>query len=70
LNGKLMRHRSKSPQRVVTELVDLARRYAVLDFAIVDNIIDLGYFETVLPRVAHARRLHLRLFCRPRPTSR
>jgi ribosomal peptide maturation radical SAM protein 1 len=52
LNGLDMRYRSKSPQRVLDELSTLASRHAVLDFTAVDNIIDLEYFRSVLPRLA------------------
>lgn len=51
LNGTSMAFRSKSPARVVEELTTLARRYRQLDFQIVDNILDLGYFRDVLPRL-------------------
>jgi len=61
LNGQLMRHRSKSADRVVAELTALADRHAVLDFTAVDNILDLGYFASVLPQLA-ARGLDLAIF--------
>jgi len=46
-----MAFRSKSPDRVVEEVTTLARRHGVLDFDVVDNIIDLDYLRTVLPRL-------------------
>lgn len=49
LNGQTMAHRSKSPQRLVDEAVTLARRHRVLDFTVVDNILDQGFFHSVLP---------------------
>lgn len=61
LNGSFMEFRSKSPDRFHDELVELARRYQVLDFMVVDNILDMGYFDTVLRRLAesdHQLRLH------------
>lgn len=61
LNGQTMAHRSKSPARVVAELETLARRHQVLDFAVVDNILDQGYFTSVLPALRD-RGFDLRLF--------
>jgi len=61
LNGSFMEFRSKSPERFHDELIELARRYQVLDFMVVDNILDMGYFDTVLRRLAesdHQLRLH------------
>lgn len=54
LNGATMRFRSKSPGRVVEEVRELARRYECLDFYVVDNIIDMDYFQTVLPALRDA----------------
>jgi ribosomal peptide maturation radical SAM protein 1 len=54
LNGSVMDYRSKSPERFYEEIVALAERYQVLDFIVVDNILDMGYFGTVLPRLAEA----------------
>jgi ribosomal peptide maturation radical SAM protein 1 len=51
VNGTSMAFRSKSPDRVVEEVTTLARRHGVLDFDVVDNIIDLDYLRTVLPRL-------------------
>lgn len=55
LNGTTMKFRSKSPGRVREELLELARRHEVLDFTAVDNIIDMGYFGTLLPELASSR---------------
>lgn len=60
LNGSSMAFRSKSPERVLTELHELEERYHISDFEIVDNILDMGYFKSVLPSLAqeaHPRRL-------------
>lgn len=54
LNGQLLKHRSKSGDRVVAELTTLAERHAVLDFTVVDNILDRAYFATVLPALARS----------------
>lgn len=61
LNGQSMAHRSKQPQRVLDELRTLAARHQVLDFAVVDNIVDLDYFRSVLPALA-ASGIDWRLF--------
>ncbi|WP_199740376.1 RiPP maturation radical SAM C-methyltransferase [Saccharopolyspora rhizosphaerae] len=51
LNGSFLQFRSKSPQRFHDELLDLVARHQVLDVYLVDNILDMAYFETVLPRL-------------------
>jgi ribosomal peptide maturation radical SAM protein 1 len=51
LNGSFMQFRSKSPERFFDELVDLATKHQVLDFYVVDNIIDMAYLRSVLPRI-------------------
>jgi ribosomal peptide maturation radical SAM protein 1 len=61
LNGSSMRFRARSPERVLDDIVELARRYQVLDLHAVDNIIDHGYFATLLPQLA-ARGLDVHLF--------
>jgi ribosomal peptide maturation radical SAM protein 1 len=52
LNGSSLGFRSKSPDRAVTEFHTLEERYGISDFEVVDNILDMGYFGTVLPRLA------------------
>jgi magnesium-protoporphyrin IX monomethyl ester (oxidative) cyclase len=52
LNGGGMSFRSKSPSRVEKEFAQLRRRYNVAQFEVVDNILDMKYFETLLPRMA------------------
>ena len=61
LNGKTMSFRSKSPARALDELVWLSSRYPGSDIQVVDNILDLGYFKTLLPELA-ARGLRFDLF--------
>jgi ribosomal peptide maturation radical SAM protein 1 len=61
LNGSSMQFRSKPHGDFVTEVLDLARRHQVLDFIVVDNILDPAWFGTALPRLAAAGydlRLH------------
>jgi ribosomal peptide maturation radical SAM protein 1 len=54
LNGSFMEFRSKSPRRLFDEIVWLAGRYQMLDFFVVDNILDMHYVRTLLPRLAEA----------------
>jgi ribosomal peptide maturation radical SAM protein 1 len=51
LNGGGMKFRSKKADRVVAEMESLAESSGVTEFEVVDNILDMGYFETVLPRL-------------------
>lgn len=62
LNGATMEFRSKHPDSVAEELHHLMDRYGVLDFFAVDNILDLGYLETALPRVEQMRTDHSLFF--------
>jgi ribosomal peptide maturation radical SAM protein 1 len=52
LNGAGMVYRSKSPDRVIDELHELTRRYGIRSVQYVDNILDMSFFKTVLPRLA------------------
>ena len=52
LNGHGMTYRSKSPERVLTDLSELERRYGLRSIQFVDNILDMSFFKTVLPRLA------------------
>jgi ribosomal peptide maturation radical SAM protein 1 len=61
LNGTSMAFRSKSAGRARAELGALARRHAGCDVQVVDNILDLAYFEDLLPGLAEDR-LGLDLF--------
>jgi ribosomal peptide maturation radical SAM protein 1 len=54
LNGSFMQFRSKSPDVFYNELIALIERHQVLDLIAVDNILDMGYFTSVLPRVIGA----------------
>ncbi len=51
LNGKGMGYRSKSADRVVTEMEHLVERYGVEGLMVADNILDMRHFQTVLPRL-------------------
>lgn len=52
LNGSGMAFRAKSPERVIAEFDELSERYNLRSFEPVDNILDLGYLNTVLPHLA------------------
>ncbi|HYV10320.1 MAG TPA: RiPP maturation radical SAM C-methyltransferase [Pyrinomonadaceae bacterium] len=52
LNGAGMKYRLKSPERVLDELAELKRLYGIGSIQFVDNILDMSYFKTVLPRLA------------------
>ncbi len=54
LNGQGMGFRSKSPERAHEQMTELVRRYKVPRVAVVDNIMDMGYFKSLLPRLAEA----------------
>ena len=51
-----MSFRSKSPERVLAEIEELEERYGVSNFEVVDNILDMSYFKTLLPRLAVENR--------------
>ncbi len=51
LNGAGMKYRSKSPERFLSELAELSRRYGMRSFQFVDNILDMKYLETVVPEL-------------------
>lgn len=61
LNGTTMAYRSKSPGRALEEMIALKTRYPDCDLQVVDNILDMGYFKTLLPEVAR-RKLDFGLF--------
>jgi ribosomal peptide maturation radical SAM protein 1 len=51
LNGLGMAFRSKSADRVLDEIHLLRDRYGAVGFSVVDNILDMRYFRTLLPRM-------------------
>ncbi|WP_103536024.1 RiPP maturation radical SAM C-methyltransferase [Streptomyces sp. SM11] len=64
LNGSFMQFRSKSPDVFYDEIMGLAREHRVLDMYVVDNILDMGYLATVLPRIidsGYDLRLHIEI---------
>jgi ribosomal peptide maturation radical SAM protein 1 len=54
LNGTIMRFRSKSPQRILDELAQQARRYRSCHFQAVDNILDMAYFKQLFPKLVES----------------
>jgi len=54
LNGEGMQYRKKSPERVLNELSELKRLYGIGNIQFVDNILDMSFFKTVLPKLAAA----------------
>ncbi|WP_063792479.1 RiPP maturation radical SAM C-methyltransferase [Streptomyces atriruber] len=54
LNGSFMEFRSKSPDRFVDELLAMTERYQVLNVAVADNILDMNYLRSMVPRLAEA----------------
>ncbi|MDP4501074.1 RiPP maturation radical SAM C-methyltransferase [Nonomuraea turcica] len=61
LNGSAMTFRSKPPEVFTRELEYLARRHKVMDFFVVDNILDMQYLNTAVREIAegdHDYRIH------------
>ncbi|BCJ66707.1 RiPP maturation radical SAM C-methyltransferase [Polymorphospora rubra] len=54
LNGSFMQFRSKHPGRFYDEIIGLAERHQVLDMFVVDNILDMSYVTSLLPRLAES----------------
>ncbi|MEW1717934.1 RiPP maturation radical SAM C-methyltransferase [Streptomyces sp. NPDC093109] len=54
LNGSFMEFRSKSPDRFVDELLAMTEQYQVLNVAVADNILDMAYLRSAVPRLAEA----------------
>ncbi|MER7668075.1 RiPP maturation radical SAM C-methyltransferase [Kitasatospora sp. NPDC096128] len=64
LNGSSMEFRSKPPADFLAELLALVERHQLLDVYVVDNILDMGYFDTVLKSLAELPvdlRLHFEI---------
>lgn len=52
LNGETMKYRRKTPERFRSELETLTRQHRVLNVQLADNILDMRYFQTLLPELA------------------
>lgn len=61
LNGQSMKYRTKSPRRVLREIVAQANRCETLSFGAVDNILDMHAFSNLLPQLAE-KKLDLEFF--------
>ncbi|MER5638990.1 RiPP maturation radical SAM C-methyltransferase [Kitasatospora sp. NPDC002227] len=64
LNGSSMEFRAKPPEAFLAELLALVERHQLLDVHLVDNILDMGYFGTVLASLAELPvdlRLHFEI---------
>lgn len=55
LNGATMAFHSKSPERAVDEIAALKSRYGTPTFSVVDDILDMRYFRSVLPMLKERR---------------
>lgn len=56
LNGTTMRFRAKSPERVLGELDEQARRYRTFRFEAVDNILEPSYLKELFPAITETGR--------------
>ncbi len=56
LNGENLSYRSKSADRVLEELAFLVERWGIDLVEVVDNMLDMKYFHTVLPELADAEK--------------
>lgn len=54
LNGLTMPYRSKSSERAWTELREATSRYGITRVEFVDNILNMGFFKTLLPRMVES----------------
>jgi ribosomal peptide maturation radical SAM protein 1 len=61
LNGGTMAFRSKSADRALAEIVHLRERYGVDSLSVVDNIMDMRYFQTLLPMLVE-QNIRMNLF--------
>lgn len=52
LNGSFIDYRSKNPEVFLEELEQAVNRYRVLDISFADNILDMTYFKSLLPKMA------------------
>lgn len=55
LNAQSMKFRAKKPEQVLQELQYLSSRYSATRFRFVDNIIDMGYIDSVFGKLGDAR---------------
>ena len=70
LNGTAIGFRSQPAERFWKDLEYLVTRHRILDIVTVDNIMDMAYFQDLLPRIAQAGwdlRLHYEVKANLRP---
>lgn len=51
LNGNFINYRSKNPLIVVKEIEEAVKKYRILNISFADNILDMKYFKTFLPKI-------------------
>lgn len=56
LNGGTMAFRSKTPRRALDEMEELVDRWQLTNVEVVDNILDMKYFNDMLPALARSGR--------------
>jgi len=66
MNGENMAYRKKSALRVVEEMGGLVKQYGIPRIFLTDNVLDMEYFKTVLPRLADCPIAEL--FCETKTT--
>lgn len=54
LNGSTMAFRKKDPLKVYDEIMDISSKYKCLHLEAVDNILDLGYMDHLMPKLIEA----------------
>lgn len=62
LNGKTNQYRCKSAPRIINELQHLTEKYGLKRIEMVDNILNLELFDTVLPYLARTQNKYTILF--------
>ncbi len=61
LNGNSIAFRSKSPNRAIAELFQLVNQWQIDMVEVVDNILNMHYFKSMLPELARCNE-HIKLF--------
>ena len=51
LNGESMAHRSKKQELVLAELQEMTEKYQMKAVEVVDNILDMAYFQFLIPKL-------------------
>lgn len=62
LNGKNVKFRRKSADRVIDEIAALSQKYSLHRFFASDNIMDMNHFKELLPRISASRPLNTFFF--------